>query len=308
MNHQTTSGMAPQVSVVMINYNGLPWLEMSARSVLASSCANIELVIVDDCSSDSSRETITRLAVEDSRVTPVFAKTNGGISAARNLGIGAARGTYISLIDSDDLFLPDTISCQIQSFERLSKTHPDLSLLTADAWLISENGERKGRYISREWWGTETAENPPLWTLPSTFFFRRERAAPFFEAYRSADAPIFVRRMEKLGPIGFLGTPIIEYRMRLSSVTNHRGAEMVKEMKAAEKSRLDNRLDSPYTPDQVEAPGWREVSAWVNGRNAKNAIINGRLIMASVSTLKAAIADPRSTLQKIHRSIKSRAS
>ena len=292
----------------MINYNGLPWLEMSARSVLASNFANIELVVVDDCSSDSSRETISRLAQEDSRVTPVFAKANGGISAARNLGISAARGIYIALIDSDDLFLPDTISCQIESFERLSKRHPDLSLLTADAWLISEDGERKGRYISREWWGIETAENPPLWTLPSTFFFRRERAAPFFEAYRSADAPIFVRRMEKLGPIGFLGTPIIEYRMRLSSVTNHRGAEMVREMKAAEKSRLDNRLDCPYTPDQVEAPGWREVSAWVNGRNAKNAIINGRLLMASVSTLKATIADPRSTLQKIHRSIKSRAS
>ena len=79
-------------------------------------------------------------------------------------------------------------------------------------------------------------------------------------------------------------------------------------MKAAEKSRLDNRLDNPYLPDEVEAPGWREVSAWVNGRNAKNAIINGRLVMASLSTIKATIADPGSTLQKIHRSVQSRTS
>lgn len=296
----------PLVSVVMINYNGLPWLEPAARSVLNNTGVDIELLIVDDCSSDASRETISHMAQEDPRVVPVFAERNRGISGARNLGISKASGTYISLIDSDDLFLTDTISRQVACFERLSKAQPKLSLLTADAWLISENGERKGRYISPELWGVETTENPPLWTLPSTFFFRRDHAAPFFEAYRSADAPIFVRRMEQLGPIGFLGEPIIEYRMRMSSVTNHRGAEMVKEMKAAEQSRIEGRFDNPYLPDEVVPPGWREVAAWVHGRNAKNAIINGQWLSASISTLKAAIADLPRTYGKIRRSLQSR--
>jgi glycosyltransferase involved in cell wall biosynthesis len=290
----------------MINFNGLPWLEPAARSVLASTGVDLELVIVDDCSSDASRDCIARMAAEDPRVVPVLSENNRGISGARNLGISKSRGTYIALIDSDDLFLPDTISRQIACFERLEKKASNLSLLAADAWLINEIGERKGRYISPEWWGTETIEKPPLWTLPSTFFFRRDRAATFFEGYRSADAPIFVRRMEQIGPIGFLGEPIIEYRMRLSSVTNHRGADMVKEMKAAEQSRLDGRLGKPYLPDEIATPDWNEVAAWVHGRNAKNAMINGQWLSAAFSTAKAALADPKLTIDKIRRSIRSR--
>jgi hypothetical protein len=296
----------PLVSVVMINYNGMPWLEPAAKSVLANTEVDIELLVVDDCSSDASREAITRMAKEDPRVVPVFAVSNCGISGARNIGISNARGTYISLIDSDDLFLPNTIERQVGAFERLSSTVTELSLLTSDAWLINEKGERKGRYISPEWWGCETTKNPPLWTLPSTFFFCRNRAASFFEPYRSADAPIFVRRMEQIGPIGFLGEPLIEYRMRLSSVTNHRGAQMVREMKAAERSRLENRLDNPFLTEEVDQPGWREVGAWIHGRNAKNAAVNGQTLRAVSETLLATFADPTRTVQKISRALRSR--
>lgn len=296
----------PLVSVVMINYNGIPWLEPAMRSVLANGNIPHELVVVDDLSQDASRDTIRTLAEKDPRVVPVLAEKNLGISGARNLGISKARGTYISLIDADDLFLSDTLARQVAAFERLSKTESRLSLLTSDAWLINEQGQRKGRYISPDWWGRESTKNPPLWTLPSTFFFLRDRSASFFEPYRSADAPIFVRRMEQLGPIGFVGEPLIEYRMRLSSVTNHRGAEMVREMKAAELSRLEGRLDAPSLPGDVPAPNWREVAAWVHGRNAKNAAVNGHTLRAITETLLAAFADPTRTVQKISRALRSR--
>jgi glycosyltransferase involved in cell wall biosynthesis len=297
----------PIVSVVMINYNGLPWLVPAMRSVLANENIPHELIVVDDLSKDGSRDTIQALAAADPRVVPVFAGKNLGISGARNIGISKARGTYISLIDSDDLFLPDTLERQVAAFERLTASAPRLSLLTSDAWLINERGQRKGRYISPDWWGRESTENPPLWTLPSTFFFRRDRVASFFEPYRSADAPIFVRRMEQLGPVGFIGEPLIEYRMRLSSVTNHRGAEMVREMKAAETSRLQGRLDNPLLPGDVPAPDWREVAAWVHGRNAKNAIVNGHKLRAAAETLRATVADPSRTFSKISRALRSRA-
>jgi hypothetical protein len=290
----------------MINYNGIPWLEPAMRSVLANENIPHELVVVDDLSQDASRDIIRMLAEEDPRVVPVLAEKNLGISGARNLGISKARGIYVSLIDSDDLFLPDTLARQVAAFERLSNTESRLSLLTSDAWLINEKGERKGRYISPEWWGCETTKNPPLWTLPSTFFFCRNRAASFFEPYRSADAPIFVRRMEQIGPIGFLGEPLIEYRMRLSSVTNHRGAQMVREMKAAERSRLENRLDNPFLTEEVDQPGWREVGAWIHGRNAKNAAVNGQTLRAVSETLLATFADPTRTVQKISRALRSR--
>ena len=292
---------SPLVSVVMINYNGLPWLKKSVCSVLASHQVEFELVVVDDCSTDDSRTYLGNLAKSNPQVVSVFLTENQGISGARNAGIEAARGTYVSLLDSDDLFLPDTLDRQIAAFERLRRACPDISLLTSDAWLINEAGEKKGRYISREWWDAETCENPPLWTLPSTFFFRRDHCARFHPGYRSADAPIFISRMLALGPVGFVGEPLIEYRLRMSSVTNDRGGQMLREMAAAEASLQADRLINPLEAAEVPAPAWRDTATWVHGRNAKNAAANGKTFRAARELIIALAAHPQRTLSKLTR-------
>ncbi|MEO8617231.1 MAG: glycosyltransferase family 2 protein [Luteolibacter sp.] len=297
----TGTAPSPEVSVVMINYNGLPWLDTAIASVLATENVSIEVVVVDDCSSDDSREFLTQQAALDVRVRLVFLTENVGISGARNAGIDVARGAYVSIIDSDDRFLPDTVRKQLEAFARLRKEAPDLALLTSDAWLINEAGHRKGRYISKDWWDRESSVEPPLWTLPSTFFFRREGAARFHQGYRSADAPIFISRMARIGPIGFTGEPLIEYRLRMSSVTNHKGAHMLREMRAAETSRRMNRLDSPLSAEEVDAPPGKEVGAWIYGRNAKNAAANGRLLRAAWELTKAVVAYPTRTMEKLIR-------
>jgi hypothetical protein len=298
------SSTAPLVSVVMINFNGRPWLEKSVESVLANQNVPFELIVVDDCSTDGSRDYLDSVAVRDDRVRVVHQAVNGGISVARNAGIDVARGTYISIIDSDDLFLPDTLARQVETFERLRAGCPEMSLLTSDAWLINEAGKRCGRYISRDWWDREDVENPPLWTLPSTFFFRRDRAAKFHPAYRSADAPIFISRMLALGPIGFSGAPLIEYRLRMSSVTNRQGDRMLREMKAADRSKCLGRLDDPLSPTDVPAPGWREVTVWSCGRNAKNAAANGKRYLALWEVGKASLASPLATGAKLLRAFR----
>lgn len=295
----------PEVSVVMINYNGLPWLNEAIDSVLSTEKVQIELVVVDDGSSDGSRERIEAIAKSDPRVVPLFLRENAGISGARNAGIEKARGEFISIIDSDDRFFPDTVQQQLDAFNRLSRDAPGLSLLTSDAWLINERGKKKGRYISRDWWNRETSVDSPLWTLPSTFFFRRNRSARFFPDYKSADAPIFIRRMEQIGPIGFTGKPLIEYRLRMSSVTNQRGDQMLREMHAATHSYLMNRLDTPFTAAEVAPPDRREVATWIHGRNAKNAAANDQWITAIFELAKSFFSHPRKTLEKLLRSSRS---
>lgn len=295
----------PRISVVMINYNGMPWLTLAVKSVLATRNVSFELLIVDDCSKDDSREWIHNLATEDARVKPIFLEQNQGISGARNAGIEAATGEFISIIDSDDCFLPDTLSRQLNTFQVLATNHPELSMLMSDAWLINEKGKRVGRYISTDWWGKTTAVNPPLWTLPSTFFFRREKCARFHSGYRSADGPIFVRRMEALGPLGFTGEPLIEYRLRMSSVTNLSGTRMLREMKAADLSRQQRRLDNPIAADEMPEPCPRTVAAWIHGRNAKNAAANGRPLIAAREVFLASIAQPSVTWSKLVRAFKS---
>ena len=291
----------PEVSIVMINYNGLPWLEETLASTLATRDVDFEVVVADDCSTDASRDFLTAKAASDPRVIPHFLSENLGISGARNAGIDVARGEYISIVDSDDRFLPDTVRLQKEAFLRLSAKTPDLSLLMSDAWLINEAGGRIGRYISRDWWDRESAENPPLWTLPSTFFFRREGSPRFHPGYRSADAPIFISRMQQIGPVGFCGQPLIEYRLRMSSVTNNKGGHMLREMAAAEESRRRGLLDNPLSAADMQEPAWREVSAWTHGRNAKNAMANGKYLFAAGQLAKAIAAHPGRTLEKLAR-------
>ena len=287
----------------MINYNGMPWLDLAAKSVLASRNVAFELVIVDDFSKDDSRKYIIQLAAADHRVRPVFLEQNQGISGARNAGIEAARGEFIAIIDSDDCFLPDTIERQLQAFQTLSVQKPELTMLMSDAWLINEKGERVGRYISSDWWGRTTADDPPLWTLPSTFFFRRDHSARFHPGYRSADGPIFVRRMEALGPLGFIGEPLIEYRLRMSSVTNVSGGRMLREMNASEMSRQLGRLDDPIPAEEIDEPHPRDVAAWIHGRNAKNAVANGHPFIAAREVFIAALAQPGVTYEKLIRAL-----
>ncbi|MCW1885157.1 glycosyltransferase family 2 protein [Luteolibacter flavescens] len=295
----------PLVSVVMINYNGLPWLTGAVESVLASEEVAFELIVVDDGSKDDSRGYLDEMVRKDARVRKVFLPQNLGISGARNAGIDVALGDFISIIDSDDRFLPDTLKRQVETFRKLAATEPRLSLLMSDAWLINEAGNRVGRYISHDWWDRETTVDPPLWTLPSTFFFKREGAARFHPGYRSADGPIFVRRMEKVGALGFTGYPLIEYRLRMSSVTNASGDKMLREMNAAEQSYRDGRLENPLDPDEIPAPRPRDVAAWTHGRNAKNAAANGRKVRAACEFAKAALAQPAGTFQKMKRVLRS---
>ena len=291
----------PLVSVVMINYNGLPWLTEAVDSVLGSKEVSLELIVVDDGSKDESRAYLSERAKGEPRLHPQFLPENLGISGARNAGIDVARGEFVSIIDSDDRFLPDTLKRQVETFRRLASTEPRLSLLMSDAWLINEVGARVGRYISHDWWDRESTIDPPLWTLPSTFFFKRDGASRFHPGYRSADGPIFVRRMEKAGALGFTGFPLIEYRLRMSSVTNDRGDQMLREMNAAELSYRTGRMDNPVEIGEIPPSRRQDIAAWTHGRNAKNAAANGRRLLAARELAKAAIAKPGDTFQRLVR-------
>lgn len=96
----------PQLSVIMPVYNVEGYLEEAAGSVLGQSFRELELILVDDGSTDASGELCDELAGRDPRVVVVH-QANGGLSAARNAGIALARGEYWTCVDSDDLIPPE---------------------------------------------------------------------------------------------------------------------------------------------------------------------------------------------------------
>lgn len=93
------------ISVIIPIYNVSRYLRQCVESVLKQTYANIEILLINDGSTDDSGDICESFAAQDSRVR-VFHKSNGGLSDARNLGLENAKGAYVSFIDSDDFIEP----------------------------------------------------------------------------------------------------------------------------------------------------------------------------------------------------------
>lgn len=101
------------LSVIVPVFNSADTLERCVSSILSQRVDGLELILVDDGSTDSSPALCDRLSGADDRVR-VIHRANGGLSAARNTGIDAATGTWIAFADSDDELAPDTLSANLE--------------------------------------------------------------------------------------------------------------------------------------------------------------------------------------------------
>ena len=101
------------VSIITPSYNSESFIEACINSVIAQSYTNWELIIVDDCSIDNTKEIIEKLSLSEKRIKPVFLEKNVGPANARNIALELARGRFIAFLDSDDLWLPLKIQKQI---------------------------------------------------------------------------------------------------------------------------------------------------------------------------------------------------
>lgn len=94
------------VSVIVPIYNTVDYLERCVKSIRRQTWRNLEIILVDDGSTDNSGALAEKMAMEDKRVK-VIHKENGGSSSARNVGISVAKGDYIGFVDSDDFIEPE---------------------------------------------------------------------------------------------------------------------------------------------------------------------------------------------------------
>lgn len=127
----------PLVSVIIPVHNAEDVIENTLDSVLNQSYQNMEVIIVDDASTDSSREKIE--AYEDSRLKKIFLETNHHVCYSGNIGFENATGKYIALIGHDDCWRADKLEKQISFLEE----HPSYGLTFTWVNIIDENGENK---------------------------------------------------------------------------------------------------------------------------------------------------------------------
>ena len=109
--------MEPLVSVIIPVYQVLPYLQESIDSVLHQTYSNLEILIVDDGSTDGSGAVCDEYAKQDARVR-VIHQENRGLSCARNAGLDAASGELIAFLDSDDAYMPEMISRLVDALQQ----------------------------------------------------------------------------------------------------------------------------------------------------------------------------------------------
>lgn len=105
------------VSIITPAYNSALYLAETIESVIAQKYYDWEMLIVDDCSSDYTRDIITDYHQRDPRIKLLETKQNSGTAKARNIGIDAASGDYIAFLDSDDLWDKDKLAIQLEKMK-----------------------------------------------------------------------------------------------------------------------------------------------------------------------------------------------
>ena len=113
----------PKISVIMPNYNNELYLREAIESVLNQTFKDFEFIIVDDGSTDKSIEIIQ--SYNDPRIKIFINEINKGVSYTKNVGLDAAKGEYIIILDSDDICHPERLEKQVKFMDK----HPDIGVL-----------------------------------------------------------------------------------------------------------------------------------------------------------------------------------
>jgi glycosyltransferase involved in cell wall biosynthesis len=134
----------PLVSVVMTSFNYERFIRDAIESVLDQTEPDLELIIIDDASSDSSREIIRGYQKKDDRIRTLFHPENRGIARSVNDGIGMAGGRFIASIASDDLWMADKLEKQV----RVLSTDEDL-VVWSEGLVIDAAGTPTGKTFTQ---------------------------------------------------------------------------------------------------------------------------------------------------------------
>ena len=137
--------IVPLVSAFMKSFNHERFIAEAIESVLTQDFEDLELIIVDDASTDASREIVERYAEQDPRIRVIFHERNLGISKVVNDGIDAARGKFVSQIDSDDVWVTDKLTKQLAVLEEDENV-----IVWSEGELIDENGRSLGKSFSEK--------------------------------------------------------------------------------------------------------------------------------------------------------------
>jgi glycosyltransferase involved in cell wall biosynthesis len=258
--------MQPNVSVVIPTYNRSKLLRKTVQSVLDQSFKDYEILVVNNSSTDDTKEMLESLG--DPRIRVLDILNQGVIAKSRNLGMRNARGEYIAFLDDDDLWLSEKLEKQVGYLEK----HPEYDLIYSPVWTIDENDARK-EYLEIKRSPTEgnifyeLVRGNYISTL--TVLMRKSLLSEigFFgenPALRSIEDYDYWLRIALKKQIGFINEPLALYRVHSSGVS-----------KTVNESRLNQKVLKSFE-DNPEVTDKDKIVSRIYGLYCKSSIYNWR--------------------------------
>jgi glycosyltransferase involved in cell wall biosynthesis len=249
--------MTPLLSVVMPVRNGARWLGEAIDSVLQQTFSELELLVIDDASTDQTPQILTEWSRRDGRIR-VLRQHDRGLVAALNYGLAEARGPLMARLDADDLAAPERLERQI----RILDNDPRIGLLGSWAQRIDEHGQSRGNLRPEtrpeKLVDILTHANP---FIHSSITLRTEIARGLggyravFEAAEDYDLWL---RMSEVTSLANLPEPLVQYRRHGSNVTAQKAVRQSFSVRLAQRAAwVRRRTGRDPAIDLAIAPDWR---------------------------------------------------
>lgn len=228
-----------KVSVIIPAYNSSEYLIAAIESVLCQSYKNIEIIVVDDGSTDNTKNVLASY-IEKGLLSYNY-QENQGPGSARNRGIRKAKGEYIAFLDSDDILLPDSVEKRIAFFER----QPDVAMIFTDLYRIKKKGGYAEVHLKENSFLTLFTKaiiyrDPPRYVFDKTFrdmafvhhpFIKTptvmvrksifEKVGYFNTQLRAAEDIDLWLRISQYGLIGYIDKPLSRWNNYRSILTSN---------------------------------------------------------------------------------------
>ncbi|NLV27536.1 MAG: glycosyltransferase [Methanomicrobiales archaeon] len=211
-----------KISVIIPSYNNARFLGEAIKSIINQTYPNLEIIIVEGNSSDSSLEIVNGYAKKDSRIVVIVQDRNYGVSKARNDGILASTGKYVAILDSDDVMLPGRID---ELYQEIIK-NDNYGLVHSDVFVINETGRIIGKIIGKEQYSKGYIRGEVLRRRGCHIgypMFRKkflDKVGYYDESLRGGEDYDLYSRITYEYPVAYVRKPLILYRRHCSNASS----------------------------------------------------------------------------------------
>lgn len=213
-----------KVSVIMACHNSSAYLDEAVSSVLIQTIGDLELIVIDDCSTDDTLEIAEHYQMRDDRVLVLSLPENSGPAIARNIGIRIAKGEWLGILDSDDVAMPTRFEEQM----RLAESEKGLVIIGSNSISIDKNSDtiKKNNYPTGHQELVKRLYSIQAFPPHSSIVYRRdivEKESAFNTKYVTSEDYDLLLRLSEIGKVASIDKPLVKIRKHEYNISNLKG-------------------------------------------------------------------------------------